>query len=96
MAEFGQVNLVNRICDAGGLIGTCGDPAAVSINFLLLLAGGVFLLYYVLKRFKHGYLPFLAALPFILLIASGVYTPGNGASSVLMVFVLGAFIPLPL
>jgi asparagine N-glycosylation enzyme membrane subunit Stt3 len=94
VAEFGQVNLANRICDAGGLIGTCGDPAAVSINLLLLLTGGVFLLYYVLKRFKHWYLPFLAALPFILLIVSGVYTPGSGASSVLMIFVLGAFIPL--
>jgi asparagine N-glycosylation enzyme membrane subunit Stt3 len=94
IAEYGQVTLANKICDASGLLGSCGSADAISVNFLLLMAGGIFLTYYVLKRFKHWYIPFLATLPFILFLVGGIYTPGNGATSVLLVFVFGAFIPI--
>ncbi len=93
IAEYGQTTLLDRMVDAGGLIGTGAN--AISINFLLLLLGGIFLLYYFLKGFKHWYLPFLAILPFLLLIFGGNYTTqGSGPTSVLLVFVFAAFIPL--
>ncbi len=93
IAEYGQVTLAGRICDASGLTGVCGDPNTISINFIILSLAGILLLYYFLKRFKHWYVPFLLALPFMLLLFGAIYTPGNGATSMLVMFILGAFIP---
>ncbi len=93
IAEYGQTTLLSRISDAGGMVGT--GTNAISINFVILVAGGVFLLYYFLKGFKHWYLSFLAILPFFLLIFGGQYgTQGYGPTSVLLVFIFAAFIPL--
>ncbi|MCL5009413.1 MAG: hypothetical protein M1433_00295 [Candidatus Parvarchaeota archaeon] len=94
VAEFGQVTLAGKVCDAGGLLGNCGAASTISINYLLLMVGGILLMYYLLRRFKHWYIPFLAVLPFILAMVVGLYTPGSGAYSILLVFIFGAFIPI--
>lgn len=94
IAEYGQVNFAGRVCDASGLIGACGDPNTISINLILMMLAAIVLLYYFFKGFKHWYLPFLGALPFLILLNGGTYAPGTGATSILLLFLFASFIPL--
>ncbi len=94
IAEYGQVTFAGRLCEYSGLTGACGAANTIGLNFLLLSAGGIILLYFLLKRFKHWYVPFLLAMPFLILLAGGTYSPGNGATTMLLVFMSGTLIPL--
>jgi len=88
IAEYAPLDLVQRAQDFNFLVGSLG------INFLLFCAGAVFLLYIVLKRFKHWYIPFLLSVPFILMINGGTFSYNAISYSFLFIFLALDFIPL--
>ncbi|MCL4399403.1 hypothetical protein M1293_02765 [Candidatus Parvarchaeota archaeon] len=92
IAEYAKITLSQRVSDYNFLVGISGG--SIGLNFLLLSLGAIFILYFVLRRFKHWYVPFLLSLPFILVMNGGSYTPGPESASVFSVFVLASFIPI--
>ncbi len=94
IAEYGHMTLAQRICDYGFLTGACGGINTIGLNFLLFTIGGIFVLYFVLKRFRHWYVPFLLILPFIVLLTGGDYTTGAGSTAFLLIFIFGSMIPM--
>ena len=88
IAEYAPLNLIQRVQDFNFIIGSFG------INFLLFCAGAVFLLYIVLKRFKHWYIPFLLSVPFLLMINGGTFSYNATSYSFLFIFIALDFIPL--
>ncbi len=88
IAEYAPLNLTQRVQDFNFLLGPLG------INFLLFCAGAVFLLYMVLKRFKHWYIPFLLSVPFILMLNGGTFSYNATSYSFLFIFIALDFIPL--
>ena len=88
IAEYAPLNLTQRVQDFNFLIGSFG------INFLLFCAGAVFLLYIVLKRFKHWYIPFLLSVPFVLMLNGGTFSHNSTSYSFLFIFIALDFIPL--
>ena len=88
IAEYSPLNLAQRIQDFNFLLPSLG------INFLFFCAGAVFLLYFVLKRFRHWYIPFLLSVPFILLLNGGTFSYNAMAYSFLFVFLALDFMPL--
>lgn len=94
VAEFGTMTLPQRICEYGGLTANCGSTSSIGINFLLLYAAGIFLLYFFTRRFKHWYIPFALTLPFIILLTGGTYSPSAGSYAYMLMFIAASFIPL--
>ena len=92
IAEFAKLNLLQRITDYNFVFGSGNNT--IGINFLLFSAGAVFMLYFVLKRFKHWYIAFLLATPFILLMTGGAFSYGSAAYSFLLTFIALEFIPV--
>ncbi len=94
IAEFGRMTLLQRVCEYGGLTGSCGAASTIGINFLLLYAAGIFLLYFFTRRFKHWYVFFLLTLPFIILLTGGTYTPSASSYTFIALFMAASLIPL--
>ena len=88
IAEYAPLDLTQRVQDFNFLVGSIG------INFLLFCAGAVFLLYIVLKRFKHWYIPFLLSVPFLLMLNGGTFSYNATSYSFLFIFIALDFIPL--
>ncbi len=94
VAEYAPQTLAQRICDYNFFLGSCGDPNTIGLNLILFYGGMFFLLYLIAKRFKHGNALYLFALPIIMLLNGGTFTPGNGSNSLVALFSFAALLPL--
>ncbi len=88
IAEYAPLNLSQRIQDFNFLVGSLG------INFLFFCAGAGILLFIVLKRFKHWYIPYLFGVPFILMLNGGTFSYNSSSYLFLSVFLALEFMPL--